>query len=106
MRLRGIEKTSVWRTLLLVVGLMAATVGPLWANPSSLAYEGSSIVWSVGEKRIWRFPDAFAAEVEEMSDRFKAGSSNDSSRADNTLCTSQCLFACSLQNGFDQHKHP
>lgn len=70
MRLCGIEKTSVWRTLLLVVGLMSATAGPLWAYPSSLVYEGSSIVWSVGEKRIWRFPDAFAAEVEEMSDRF------------------------------------
>ncbi|MDR3254089.1 MAG: septal ring lytic transglycosylase RlpA family protein [Synergistaceae bacterium] len=38
--------------------------------PSALEYEGSSVVWSVGGTRVWRFPMAYAADVTMMSDRF------------------------------------
>jgi rare lipoprotein A len=42
------------------------------AAPSELEYEGSTVIWKVGDTRVWRFPAAYAAEVVVMSDRFNA----------------------------------
>jgi rare lipoprotein A len=40
------------------------------ASPSSLEYEGATIIWKVGETRVWRFPMTCAVDVTVMSDKF------------------------------------
>lgn len=56
--------------LIFAVCLTAALCGNASATPSEVDTEGGSVVWRIGETRIWRFPLAFAPEVSEMSDRF------------------------------------
>jgi rare lipoprotein A len=46
------------------------------ANPSSLEYEGASVIWKVWDTRVWRFPLASAVDVEVMSDNFNRLHSN------------------------------
>ena len=46
--------------------------GEARANPSELEYEGTSVIWKVGDTRIWRFPVQFEEEVAALSDRFNA----------------------------------
>jgi rare lipoprotein A len=38
--------------------------------PSSLEYEGSTVIWNVGGIRVWRFPMTHAIDVTMMSDKF------------------------------------
>jgi rare lipoprotein A len=40
------------------------------ASPSALEYEGATVIWKVGETRVWRFPAVYAVELSAMSDRF------------------------------------
>ncbi|MDR1021574.1 MAG: septal ring lytic transglycosylase RlpA family protein [Synergistaceae bacterium] len=44
--------------------------GTALAAPSALEYEGSTVIWKVGDTRVWRFPMAYAVEVTMMSDKF------------------------------------
>ncbi|MDR1514871.1 MAG: septal ring lytic transglycosylase RlpA family protein [Synergistaceae bacterium] len=44
--------------------------GTALAAPSVLEYEGATIIWKIGETRVWRFPMTYAAEVTMMSDSF------------------------------------
>ena len=52
---------------ILLFTMVSATVE---ANPCTVTSEGASIVWKIGEKRIWRFPIAHEEEVLKMVSRF------------------------------------
>lgn len=56
---------------LLVFSLLLCLVaGKAFASPSYVDYEGNSVIWRVGDVRIWRFPIAYAVDVTNMSDTF------------------------------------
>lgn len=56
--------------LAVAICLMGAICGTAYAMPSEVDSDGGSVVWRIGETRIWRFPAAFAPEVSAMSDKF------------------------------------
>ncbi|MDR0616317.1 MAG: septal ring lytic transglycosylase RlpA family protein [Synergistaceae bacterium] len=56
----------------LVIVIAFVFAGTASAAPSSLEYEGSTIIWKIGDVRVWRFPDAYAAEVTSMSEKLNS----------------------------------
>lgn len=56
--------------LCLSIFLFRILSGVAEANPCTVISEGASIVWKIGEKRIWRFPIAYEEEVLKMVSRF------------------------------------
>jgi rare lipoprotein A len=52
-----------------ILGIFVLT-GTALAAPSALEYEGTTIIWKIGETRVWRFPMTYAAEITMMSDSF------------------------------------
>jgi len=63
------EKRKVF-TAVLAICLLSASCKAACAMPSKVDQDGGSVVWSVGDTRIWRFPLAYAPEVSAMSDSF------------------------------------
>lgn len=61
---------NVISVLLLAVWACIGMYGCAFATPSAVEIEGESVVWRIGETRIWRFPLSFAQEVSAMSDTF------------------------------------
>lgn len=58
--------------LLISVLFVLFMAGAAFAGPSVVESEGNSVVWSVGDMRVWRFPDTYASDVLAMSDRFNS----------------------------------
>ena len=55
---------------LFVAACALAFAQPAFTAPSVLEYEGSTVIWRIGETRVWRFPMTYAVEVTMMSDKF------------------------------------
>lgn len=64
------KTTNLTRMLLLAICICIGMCGGAFAMPSEVDQEGGSVVWRIGETRIWRFPVAYAPEVSAMSDSF------------------------------------
>jgi rare lipoprotein A len=63
-------KTKKLVTAFFAVVLAIIISGPAASAPSELEYEGATVIWKVGDTRVWRFPATYAAEVVAMSDMF------------------------------------
>jgi rare lipoprotein A len=58
------------RMLLFFIAWTVIFTGTASASPSELEYEGATVIWRVGDTRVWRFPMTSAVEVTTMSDKF------------------------------------
>ncbi len=62
--------TELTRITLMMLCIWCAMCGTSLAMPSEVDQEGASVVWRIGDTRIWRFPVAYAPEVGALSDSF------------------------------------